>query len=676
MRALLLALMLCTVSAHAAEGMWTLDNLPKADLQKRYGFAPDKAWVDKAMKASVRLAGGCSGSFVSPDGLVLTNHHCINDCVQQLSTSGRNYITDGFLAKTREDEKVCPEIELNRLETITDVTARVGKAVAGKSGAAFATARKAEQAKIEADCTGAKKDTVRCDVVELYQGGRYHLYQYRRFQDVRLAFAPELAIAFFGGDPDNFNFPRYDLDMALLRAYENGKPAVIADYFPLKADGAQDGELTLITGHPGSTQRQLTVAQLELMRDFVLPQRLFQLAELRGLLTQFSADDEENARIAQNDLFGIENSLKARKGMLEALQDPAVFQLKTREEARLRAATGRKPWDEIAKAQTVTRAIYHRYRSLEQTALGSKHFEYARMIVRGAAERAKPNAQRLKEFTDGALPRLEQKLFSSAPVYDELETVKLTWSLTKMRELLGPDDPAVKRALGHASPAQVAERLLDDSDLEDVDTRRELWALDAKTLADSKEPFIQLALALDADARAVRKRYEDEVEAVEHKNAETISAARFKLKGTGVYPDATFTLRLSHGEVKGWQEGETWVPPFTDIAGAFARHTGADPYALPESWLKSKEKLNGKQRFNFVTTNDIIGGNSGSPIINRHAQIVGLVFDGNIRSLGGAFWFDERVNRAVAVHAGAIVEALRSVYGANTLADEMQGLKR
>ena len=517
---------------------------------------------------------------------------------------------------------------------------------------------------------------MRCDVVELYQGGRYHLYQYHRFQDVRLAFAPELAIAFFGGDPDNFNFPRYDLDMALLRAYENGKPAVIADYFPLKAEGAQDGELTMVTGHPGSTQRQLTLAQLELMRDFILPQRLFQLSELRGLLTQFSAEDEENARIAQNDLFGIENSLKARKGMLEALQDAEVFKVKTREEAALRAAAGSKPWDEIAKAQRVTRAIFHRYRSLEQTALGSKHFEYARMLVRGAAERAKPNEQRLKEFTDAALPRLEQKLFSTAPVYDELETVKLTWALTKLRELLGPDDAAVKLALGQESPAQVAERLLDGSDLEDVDTRRELWKSDAKSLAGSKDPFIRFALALDADARAVRKRYEDEVEAVEQKNAEKIAAARFKLKGTGVYPDATFTLRLSHGQVKGWQEGETLVTPFTDIGGAFERHTGADPYALPESWLNAKDALNAKQRFNFVTTNDIIGGNSGSPVINRHLQIVGLVFDGNIRSLGGAFWFDERVNRTVAVHSGAILEALRKIYGGASLADEMLGIKK
>ena len=318
--ALLLAV--CSFPLHAAEGMWTLDNLPKAAIAKRYGFAPDPVWVDKVMKSSARLAGGCSGSFVSKDGLVLTNHHCVNSCVQQLSTAEKDYIKDGFLAKKRDDELRCPEIEVNRLEQITDVTKAVGAATQGKSGEAYAKAQKAEKAKLESECSAGDKDRTRCEVVELYHGGQYHLYRYHRFQDVRLAFAPELAAAFFGGDPDNFNFPRYDLDMSLLRVYEGGKPATLTDYFPFKPEGLKEGELSLVTGHPGSTQRQLTVAQLELLRDVALPQRLFLASEYRGLLHRYRQEGDEQARIAQADLFSYENSIKARKGMLEAFRTP------------------------------------------------------------------------------------------------------------------------------------------------------------------------------------------------------------------------------------------------------------------------------------------------------------------------------------------------------------------
>lgn len=681
--ALLLAV--CSLPLHAAEGMWTLDNLPKAAIARQYGFTPDAGWTDKVMKSSARLAGGCSGSFVSKEGLVLTNHHCVNDCVQQLSTAEKDYIKNGFLAKRREDELRCPEIEVNRLEQITDVTAKVGAATLGKTGEAYAKAQKAEKAKLEASCAGTDQDRTRCEVVELYHGGQYHLYRYHRYQDVRLAFAPELAAAFFGGDPDNFNFPRYDLDMSLLRVYENGAPAKVADFFSFKAEGPQAGELTFITGHPGSTQRQLTVAQLELLRDLALPQRLFLASEYRGLLHRYRQEGAEQARIAQSDLFSYENSIKARKGMLEALQDPEVFSFKRRQEAELRAYVARNPklkaqygsaWDAIAAAQQTLRNIYWPHRMIEiGGGFFSTHFDYARTLVRAAEERSKPNADRLAEFGDARLPQLEQNLFSSAPIYPEYEIVKLGFSLTKLREYLGPDHPVVKQVLGKESPEAVAERLVKGTRLSDIETRRKLWEGGKAAVDASDDPFILLAKAVDAPARALRKTYEDQVQAVENQNAEKIAAARFAMKGASVYPDATFTLRLSYGEVKGWDEKGQPVAPFTTLGGAFERHTGFDPFALPESWFKARDKgvLDLEQRFNFVTTNDIIGGNSGSPVINKDRQVVGLVFDGNIRSLGGAYWFDERVNRAVSVHAGAIIEALRDIYDAGFLADELSG---
>ncbi len=669
-------------SAHAAEGMWTLDNLPKKQMQTQYGFTPDQAWTDHVQHSAVRLAGGCSGSFVSKDGLVMTNHHCVNDCVQQLSTASKDFIKEGFYAKEEKDEVMCPEIELNRLDTVSDVTARVKKATANLSGKDFSKAQKAEKSKIESECVGDDKASTRCDVVELYHGGLYDLYKYHRYQDVRLVFAPELAMAFFGGDPDNFNFPRYDLDIGLLRAYEGGKPAVVKDYFPFSKNGAAEGEMTMVVGHPGSTQRGYTISQLETLRDLSLFQRTSYLSELRGLLTRYRQEGEEQKRVTQHDIFGVENSLKVFKGQFEALTDPEVFNFKRKQEADLRkfvAKDSKLPkdtagaWDEIAKAEVIARNNYWPYRLIGTGAgFSTKYFEYARTIVRGAAEKQKPNAERLREFTESALPNREQDLFSTAPIYPEFEQLKLAWSLTKIRELLGADDPFVHQLFAQESPDAMAARLVKGTQLGDVAVRKALWQGGVDAVAKSEDPFIQLAIAIDPQARAIRKTIEDEVEAVENKAAEKIAAATFAKDGTSAYPDATFTLRLSYGEVKGWTEKGKPVTPFTDIAGAFTRHTGYEPFKLPDSWLAAKERLNGAQHFDLVTTNDIIGGNSGSPMINRNAEVVGLVFDGNIHSLGGSYWYDERVNRTVAVDSGALIEALDKVYGARRIVEELR----
>src|SRR5467141_2685260 len=613
----------------------------------------------------------------------MTNHHCAAACLSQLSTAKNNFIADGFLARGRAEEARCPEIELNRLERISDVSGEVQGAVAGLDGEAFKLAKNAVEAKLSSACVGAERETARCDVVDLYHGGLYHLYRYHRFQDVRLAWAPEQAAAFFGGDPDNFNFPRYDLDVALLRAYENGRSAQTKDFFPFSKTGAEAGETVFVTGHPGSTQRQLTMSELDTFRDVRLLGDLLRLAEERGVLEQYSTLGPEAARIAEDDLFGVENSYKALRGELKALLDPALVRRKRQEERDLRGFVASRPalkaraggaWDAISKAQRAYRDFETQYSVIERArAFASRYFSYARQLARGAEERAKPNAERLPEFTDSRLPEIEQDLFSTAPIYPEYEKVKLGWSLTKMRELLGADDPFVRQVLGRKSPDQIGADLIAGTRLGDPAARKALWTGGKEAIAKSDDPFIKLALAVDPAARAIRKRYEREVESVVQKNTELIAQARFAQQGTSAYPDATFTLRLSYGEVVGWNEGGRKIAPFTDFAGAFARDTGVDPFALPESWHAAKSKLNLAQRFDFTTDNDIIGGNSGSPMINRNGEIVGLIFDGNIHSLGGAFWFDDRYNRAVAVHSGAILEALNKVYGAADLAREITG---
>jgi len=682
MRRLFAALtVLAPLLAAADEGMWTFDAFPAGRVQRAYGFSPTPAWLENVRLSSVRLARGCSGSFVSEQGLVMTNHHCAHACIEQLSRAGKDYVKDGFLAKALPDEPKCPDVEVNQLAGISDVTARVRGATKGLEGEAYQKALRGEMARIEKECQTS--DALRCDVVTLYQGGLYHLYTYRRFQDVRLVFAPELAIAFFGGDPDNFNFPRYDLDVAFLRVYDGGKPARVKSWFRWSAHGAAPGELTFVTGHPGGTDRTLTVAQLRYQRDVALPSRLMRLAELRGLLTGFQLQGAEQKRISTETLFYVENSYKALRGQLEALQDPEFFQSKVAAEEALRAAIARDPerakaalpaFDAVERAQGRLRQLRKELNALEQGFLGDL-FRVARTLVRAAEERPKANGERLREYRESNLPVVTQQLFADAPIYPELEKVLLGWSLSKIRENLGPDHPAVKNLLGKESPEDVAARVVDGTGLRDPALRRRLWDGGAKALAETQDPLLALARAADPGARAVRKTFEDEVDSVVKKSHEAIAEARFAAQGRDTYPDATFTLRLSYGQVKGWTEGARTVEPYTTIAGAFERATGRDPFALPQSWLDAKPRLDLGTRFNFTTTNDIIGGNSGSPVVNRDAEIVGLVFDGNIHSLGGEYGFDESLNRAVAVHSDALVEALARIYGAQRIVDELRPAK-
>ncbi len=671
-----------STAAIADEGMWTFDNLPRDALKEKYAFTPDKAWVDHAMRASVNL-GGCSASFISPEGLVMTNHHCTAGCLQQLSSAQKNYLQDGFLARTRDQELQCPATEVSRLEQITDMTKEMNAATKGLTGEAYKNAQNAMSAKLAADCTGDNKATVRCSVVTLYQGGQYHLYRYHRFSDVRLVWAPEDAAPNFGGDPDNFNYPRFGLDAAMLRAYENGKPAVVKDYFPFSANGAKVDELVFTSGNPGRTSRLLTVAQLETLRDVRLISTMRRGYELRGALTQYRKLGAEQARVAYNDLFFLENGLKVSSGELDALQSHDLIARKRADEASLQAYVAANPklkaeaggaWAAIEKAQLVYREIVNEYDAVEGgRGFNSRYFGLARTLVRGSDERIKPDGDRLPEFSSARLPLVERQVFSPAPIYPDFEKMKLEFSLTKLRESLGTDDLFVVQVLGKESPEQVAKRLVDGTKLGDAAFRRALWEGGRAAVEASADPFLKLVREIDAHARAIRKRYENEVSAVEQKNAELIAKARFAQLGTKVYPDATGTLRLSFGAVQGWLERGKPVAPFTDFAGAFNRHTGAEPYALPDSWLANKGKINLAQNYNFVTTNDIIGGNSGSPMINRNAEIVGLAFDGNVHSHGGSFWSDPKLNRTIGVTSGGIKEALKSIYGATELLAEING---
>jgi hypothetical protein len=666
--------------SQADEGMWTFNNFPKDKLKQKHGVSVDDKWLDHVRLSSARLAQGCSGSFVSPEGLVMTNHHCAVSCIEQLSTAQRDLIKNGYYAKEGKDELRCPELEVNQLAEITDVTARVRSATAGLADQKYNEAEKAELSRIEKEC--ATSADVRCDVVTLYRGGIYNLYKYQRFQDVRLVFAPEVSIAFFGGDPDNFNFPRYDLDVTFLRVYREGKPARLDHHLAWSPAGAADGDVTFVSGHPGGTSRQLTVAQLEYLRDVSLPERLLYLAELRGLLTEYQRRGPEQKRTSAGILFGVENGLKALRGRHAALLDKAFFGTLVAAEEKLKAAVARDlqwqkesgaAWAKIAEAQSKLRDIRKPYNLIESgSGFYSDLYQHARTLVRAAEERPKPIEKRFREFRDSALPAITQKLFSPAPIYDELEVARLTFSLTKLREELGADDVLVRKVLGKEAPAELAERVVRQSKLKDVAFRKSLWEGGKKAVDASTDPLVRLAKLVDPDARAVRKRYEDTVEAPVKKNGELLAKARFAAEGTSAYPDATFTLRLSYGTVKGWPENGRMVRPITTMLGAFDRATGRPPFDLPPSWLAARGKLGARTPFNFVTTNDIIGGNSGSPVINKEGEVVGLVFDGNIHSLGGDYGFDETKNRTIAVHSAAIVEALAKIYGADRLVKELR----
>lgn len=669
------------VMLFAEEGMWTFDNPPTKQLEEKYHFAPTQAWLDHVRLSSVRMNDGGSGSFISPHGLLLTNHHVARGQLQKSSTAERDYIRDGFLAATAADEIKAPDLEVNVLVSMENVTGRVNSAVKQAAGAeAQFAARKSIIAQIERE--SQDKTGLRSDVVTLYQGGEYWLYRYKKYTDLRIVFAPEAQTAFFGGDPDNFTYPRYDLDLALFRVYEDGKPIDSTNYLKWNPRGAQDGELVFVSGNPGDTQRLDTVAQLEFERNTREPLILNLLKSRVATLQAYSARGPEQARQAASMIFGLQNSIKAYEGRYRGLQDPALIEKKRKEEQEFRSLVAAKPelqstyggaWDDIAHAEQVAAT---RVRQLVYEDLDSSLFSIARTLVDYVAEIKKPDGQRLPGFHDAQLDSLRFRLFSPAPIYPEFEKARLAASLELAANELPADDPVLKTVLDGRTPQQAAEALVDGTKLADPTLRKQLIEGGQSAVDSNTDSMIVLACKLDAHHREMVRWLEDNVESVEQRAGEQLGKARFAIYGKTTYPDATFTLRLSYGAVKGYPMNGTIAPPITTFYGLYDRSASfgnKPPFNLPERWVKGRDQLDLSTPFDFVTTNDIIGGNSGSPVINRAGEIVGLIFDGNIESLPGDFVYEGETNRAVAVHTAAMTEALKKLYHAQSILDEIMG---
>jgi len=679
----LFSLQTLNFTALADEGMWTFNNVPRAEIKKKYGFDVTDEWLKKVQLASVRFNSGGSGSFVSPNGLVLTNYHIVEDFVNELSTPQKDLAKEGFVARTRAEELKIPSLELNILMGVEDVTGRVNAAVKPDMSASDAfSARRAVVSGIEAE--SLKSTGMRSDVVTLYQGGQYNLYRYKKYTDVRLVFVPEFQAAFFGGDPDNFNFPRFNIDMALVRVYENTEPVRVENYLKWSQKGTKENDLVFVVGHPGSTSRLNTVAHLEELRDVSIPLLIRFLERREAVLKKYMAMGDEQTRQGQNELNSIQNSLKVYRGQIEGLQDKKLIEQKRRSEAALRKSIADDPrrqkeygdaWDAIATAHKSLASFAKERRFVDLGAgFGTTLFGIARTLVRLAAENEKPNAQRLPEFTDARRASLELGLYSTAPVHEGFEKMKLADSLEFMAEVFGASDPLVKRVLNGKTPEARAAELIDGTKLKEPEFRKQLAAGGQKAIEASDDPMIVLARGIDKEARDVRKRYENEVIGVERVSYGKIARALFETEGTKLYPDATFTLRLSYGAAKGYMENGKKVGPFTTLGGLYERSMKFDqkfPYNLPPRWLEKKSTVDLKTPFNFVSSNDIIGGNSGSPTINKEGELVGLIFDGNIQSLVGNFYYDESVNRAISVDSRGMLEVLRKVFNANEIADEL-----
>jgi hypothetical protein len=655
--------------------MWLFNALPKDLLKEKYGFEPTEAWAEHLMKSSVRFNVGGSASFISSNGLVLTNHHVGSDTLFKLSTKEHNYLQDGFLAKTLAEELRAPDLELNQLVDIRDVTAEVTGAVkANVTTEEAVAARRGVIAKIQKEASD--KTGLRCDVTTLYGGGRYHLYQYKKYTDVRLVWAPETAIAFFGGDADNFEYPRYCLDACIFRVYENDKPAKIEHFLKWSANGPGEDEVVFVSGNPGRTSRIFTIDALKFQRDVRIPFVLNFLRRREIMLQQFGLNGPEATRRAREELFGVQNSRKAYLGMIGGLQDPPTMAAKEEAERNLLSKINADPkskaaigaWDKISEVQKRRTEILGK-----GVSVASHLYEIAETIVQLVEEDTKPSGERLPEYSESGRESLEQQLYSTAPIYQDLEQAMLADSISRMVELRGGDDVVCQEMLAGRSPADRAAELVASTKLANVEFRKQLVAGGAAAVAKSDDPLLQLARGLDAETRKFLK-ITDELAEIEKQAYSRIAEATFATQGTSSYPDATFTLRLTFGPVKGYEEDGKPVEAWTDFGGAFAHelnHKGQTDYDLPKSWDAAKDKLKMTTPLNFVCTADIIGGNSGSPVVNQNLELVGLIFDGNIQSLTADFIYTEKQSRAVSVHSSAIREALRYIYGAEHIADEL-----
>lgn len=669
-------------AAQADEGMWTFDNFPIARANQTLGTNIDQAWLDRVRLSSVKF-GGCSAGIVSGEGLVMTNNHCVATCVANLSTPEVNYSETGFAPRTREDELKCPGGSAEILTDISDVTERMHAAGAGLDGQAFTQARDAEAGRIEQEaCAG--DDTVRCQVVSLYRGGQFKLYKYRRYTDVRLAWAPEDRAATFGGDLDNFSFPRFAIDAAFIRLYENGQPVATPTHFKWNADKPVEGTPVFVAGSPGATQRLLTQDQLMTVRDVVLPLDQLIASELRGRLIRFSEESEENEFIAMDPISGVENTYKRGRGRMAALVDPAFMAMKAESEADFRARAARlpnvgDPWTELAAVQPVARELYPAMALLEggtgmgttSPGGGSQLFSWGRTLVRAAQERQKPSAERLPEYADSRLAAVQSGLFAERPVYPSLEQLRLEWWLSKTREWLTVDDPRVRGLLGQESPEGLSARLVEGTTLADPAVRRALWEGGLAAVEASEDPLIKYLLSIQDETRAVRSDWEARVEAPTSRASEQLAAARFAAYGDAVYPDATGTLRLTYGKIEGTDVPGQRFGAFTTFAGLWDRATGAPPFDVAPKLLAARDRIDPDTVVNMAVSSDTIGGSSGSPVVNEAGEIVGANFDSTVLTQRNAYGYDRNVNRSVIVTTGAVTAALRDVYGMERLVEEL-----
>lgn len=668
----LAALAATAAPLQAEEGMWTFDGFPTAKVRAEYGWAPDRAWLDRVQAAAVRLTGGCSASFVSGQGLILTNQHCVASCAFDNSTGENDLLKNGFIADRREKELKCPGQQAEIVTKIEDVTSAVKAAFAGLQGEALTKARDARIAELEkAGCTDTA--TTRCQVVTLFGGGQYKLYTYRKYSDVRLVWTPEARASTFGGDPDNFNFPRYAMDASFLRAYENGKPVATPRHLTWDPRAPREGEITFVVGNPGSTSRLWTGSQLAFEREVRVPTTTTTLSELRGRLIRAMEESPEKAREGLDTLNGLENSLKVYIGRTKALGDPEFMGKLAEAEAALKAKSAGNaaigdPWSDVDKAVEAYRALYL---PLRFTQPGGDLYGYAQTLVFAAQERTKPNAERLPGYTDSALPLTEKRVLDERPIYPWLDELTFSWSLSKAREYLGVDDPDSKLLLGRESPEVLAKRLVSGSRLADPAVRKALWEGGLPAIQASRDPMIQYALKLADRQRALKKASDAAYSGPLALAGARLADARFAAFGDSNYPDATFTLRISYGKVAGWEERGRQVPFQTTLGGTFERATGAEPFDLPRAFAANEAKIDKSTTYDFVTTNDIIGGNSGSPVIDRNGGVIGAAFDGNIHSLGGNYGYDGTLNRTVAVSTAAVQEALEAIYPAPALVKEL-----
>jgi Peptidase S46 len=674
---LVLACAAC-IPALADEGLWTFDNFPVNRVKQTYGVDISPGWLDHVRLSTLRL-NNCSASFVSKHGLILTNQHCIETCLAAQSPPDRSFVELGFSAAGRRDELRCPSERADVLVASEDISDPVFKAMAGMSDTAANAARKRVLSSLEQACEQASRHArggrLKCQAVTLYQGGQYFLYKYKRYDDVRLVFAPESDIAAFGGDEDNFEFPRWSLDFAVLRAYENDRPAKTPNFLRIDFAGPQAGVPVFVAGNPASTARQITRAQLEFEHDTLLPVTLLRASELHDLYVRFGEERPDHERIVRAPLDILQNIIKMRRQELAALDDPALWLHKAAEEQELQRAAGSMgpdPWQSIDAAMAREGQIYLPFSLIERgTGFSTLLFRDARWLVRGSVERNKPNGERLWEFTDTAMPIIEHSLLAQVPVYTEYEQLNFAYSLQRMRDGLGPDYPLVRTLFAQQSPQGLASRLIAQTQMDDATLRRRLWESGQSAVAASHDPMIQLARLIDPDARALREQYEEQVEAPVAAAAARIAALRLKLHGADAYPDATFTLRLSVGLVQGWQEDGVAVQPVTYLDRAFERATGAPPFRIPHAWLRARDQLDMRTPFCLSTNNDIVGGDSGSPLLDASGRLVGLMFDGNIHSIAGRYRFDAANNRAIALHPAMISQALDKVYHADSLLSEL-----